>query len=120
MRLVDQYYLFPGKCFFTGSSDVEKPILDLEHQIEGEGAVYISGAYLEEACRLLGWCPPEELELVQADNVSLRAQLDGATADLASRTDLEDVILAAAAKIERKQSAVTSTSTTPHPFSSRG
>lgn len=116
MRLLDQFYLPPGRCFFTGSASVDKPILDTEHTVDFEGRVYIGGEFLEEAARLLGWHSPEEVDMLTADNVSLRAQLDVAQADLAARESLEADILSAASKIKKPAQAAAN-HVTPTPFS---
>lgn len=100
MKLVDQYYQFPHQCYFTNSSSVEKPILDTGQHVEGEGRVYMSGAMWEEACRLLGWVPPEELELITADRDSLAAQVAELTAKVERQGDMEAAILEAAESIK--------------------
>lgn len=99
MRIVDQFYQFPHQCFFTGSASVEKPILDTGHHVEQEGRVYMSGALLEEACRLIGWVPPEELELVTADRDSLTEQVAELEAKLERQANMEAAIVEAAETI---------------------
>lgn len=101
MRIVDQFYQLPGRCFFSRSSSVEKPILDTDLNVVGEGRVYIGGEWLEEACRLIGWTPPETLELAIADRDDAIRRAEGLEAQLQSQVELEQAILDAAAKIRR-------------------
>lgn len=78
MRLqkVDQFYQVPARCFLTGSAKVDdRGVLDTGHFVEGEGRVYLSADVVEEVCRLWGWVPPDEAEVL-----TVRAELAEAEA----------------------------------------
>lgn len=120
MKLVDQFYQVPGRCFFSGSSSVEGPILDTEHFVEGEGRVYIGPQFLEEACRLIGWRHPEAVELVEAENASLKARVAELEKSLDDKKVLEQAITNAAALIEKPPSTIFASPGAPSPFADRG
>jgi len=76
MKFIGEYAQFPGKCFFSGSSDTSHGVLDTGHHVDMEGAVYMSGALVEEAAALIGWVSPDRHAEVVTERDELRAHLD--------------------------------------------
>lgn len=103
MKLVGEYALFPGHCFFTGSSDTSHGVLDTEHDIDYDGHVYMSGKLLEEAAGLLGWVPPDrhaEVKLERDELAARVAELETRLENLAGLEDIAELVVMAKAEAE--------------------
>lgn len=96
VQIVEEPYLFPQRCFFTGDGN-PRPILDTGKEDPEYGRIYISLSFMDELAKAAGYTTIEEAQ-------TLRTKIDELEERVAAiPTVIEGVITdvrAAAARAE--------------------
>ena len=106
MRRLNEYAQFPGRCFFTQSSDTSHGVLDTGHHVDFGGAVYMSGKLVEEAAGLWGWVSPDEYARLEAERDELILQNEVLSQLLSASDNFADALGTLADRLEAAKATV--------------
>lgn len=93
VQIVEEPYLYPQRCFFTGDPTV-RPVLDTGKEDPENGRIYISLSFMDELARAAGYVTIEEAAALRTQIAELTERvetiptvLEGAITDVRAAYD---------------------------------